>query len=508
MTWAMGQRSLRRAPAIRVLLVWALLGGMIAAGSPAYACSCVAGEPRDALAEADAALVGVVSATPGGPIDGLFGGSIYRIEVKHDLKGNLDEEIDVDGGPANDSCGLGLRAGERVGLLLSATGGHWRASLCSTMEPRLLLPAAEQYSAPDGVGPIRFLVGGGFGEVRVMALDASGRTLAYGAGAGNTFALDACPGESRFVEGADVDGNDVLVVRRSSSLEPLREVALHLGDNGDVYDLRCLDPEGHHLIAVAGVDRLTQVLDVVGTDVRALLDEHTTEAWIQEDEAFVVRDARVVCVWAQVGPCDRPEVRVPSASFGFRWSPDGTYLAGFRYGDDVQPEQPSQVLVIEVSTGRIWTFDLWGSNHVGDVSWVDRDTVAYLPGGGDDDGGYVLRVPTMEPIARIHNWYTQRSSVIDGEAYGVGWGWLMWMDPPSGSVHAVQVVGDTYAFEVFAGDIDADPQPPPPSKLRSDVQAGEVVQVVGGSPIPWVVAAVALTGLIVMIVRRSRRVSA
>ncbi|MBA3738124.1 MAG: hypothetical protein H0W97_06120 [Actinobacteria bacterium] len=505
MTRVMGLRSLRRSRALRAALVWALIAGTIVAGAPAHACSCVAGEPRDALAEADGAVIGVVSDTPGGPIDGLFGGSIYRIEVEHDLKGNLDEEIDVDGGPANNSCSLGLRAGERVGLLLGAEGGHWRASGCSTMEPRLLLAAAEQYPAPDGVGPIRFLVGGGFGEVRVIALDARGRTLAYGAGAGNAFALDACPGENRFVEGVDIDGNDVLVVRRSSSLEPLREVALDLGDSGDVYDLRCLDREGHHLIAITGIGESTRILDVVGDEVRVLLDERTTDAWIQEDEVFVVQDGRVVCVPVPAKVCDRSPVHVPSASFGFRWSPDHTYLAGFRYGDDVQPEQPSQVLLIQTSTGRIRTFDLGGSNYVGDVSWVDRDTIVYLPGGGDDDGGYVLRVPQMEPVARINNWYTQRSNVIDGRAYGVGWGSLMWMDPPSGSVHAVQVVGDTYTFEVFARDIDADPQPPPPSKLQSDVKAGEVVQVVGGSSIPWVVTAVVMTGLIVMVVRRSRR---
>ncbi|HWL90829.1 MAG TPA: hypothetical protein VNP90_05645 [Actinomycetota bacterium] len=489
----------------RLVLTLFLVAGALIISTPALACSCATLEPRDALSEADAALVGVVSDTPGGPIAGLFGGSTYRIQVEHDLKGNLDEEIDVDGGPANNSCGLGLRSGERVGLLLAAGGGHWRAILCSTIAPGSLLAAAEQYPAPEGVGPIRFLVGGGFGDVRVMALDERGRTLAYGAGAGNVYALDACPGEDRFVEGVGVNGNDVLVVRRSSSLEPLREVALDLGEYGDVYDVRCLDRRGHHLLAIGGIDRLTRVLDVVGTDVRVLLDERTSDAWIQGDQSFVVQDGWVVCVPARAEVCDRPEIRIPSASFGLRWSPDGTRLAGFRYGDNVQPEQPSEVFVIEASTGSRRTFDLAGSNFVGDVSWVDPDTLAYLPGGGDDGTGFVLRVHQMEPVARIHNWYTQRSTVINGQAYGVGWGQMMWVDLPSGNVHAVQVVGDTYALEVLAGDVEADPQPPPKPELRSEVTASQVAQVVGGSPLPWVVTGAVILGLIVMVVRRSRR---
>jgi hypothetical protein len=49
-----------------LVLFAVLLVGSVVPNAPAYACSCDVGEPRDALAEADAAFVGVVTEGTGG----------------------------------------------------------------------------------------------------------------------------------------------------------------------------------------------------------------------------------------------------------------------------------------------------------------------------------------------------------------------------------------------------------------------------------------------------------
>ena len=69
----------------------------------------------------------------------------------------------------------------------------WTSGLCSQIDPDVLLQAAQPLPAPDGVGPVRFVVGGNLGENRLMALDRKGRTLAYGTGDGDARDVDVCP---------------------------------------------------------------------------------------------------------------------------------------------------------------------------------------------------------------------------------------------------------------------------------------------------------------------------
>jgi hypothetical protein len=458
--------------------------------APAYACSCAVPEPRDALAGADAAFVGVV--TDGG---GSFGGGTYTFDVEHDLKGNLADQIDVDGGSSSDSCGLGLGPGDRVGLLLSGETGHWTAGLCSTIDPAVLIAAGEPYPAPDGEGPIRFLVGGGFGVVRILALDARGRTLAYGAGKGNTYALDVCPGGDRFVEAAAIDDRtNVLAVRATATLKIVREIPISLERQSSIFEVDCLAAGGNHVLAVAGTGELFRAVEVVGSDVTVLLEERGAEGWVQDGRVYVANDGIVRCLPSSGPACDTDEVAVPAKTSSFRWSPDRTYLAGLRYGGGSVPEAPTEVILIDAATGGVGAFALGGWNDFGDVSWLDEHTIAYLPGGADDDIGYLIEVPDMVGAEVVDGWFTAESLVADGRAVGVGWGKLMWMDLETARLRTVELAGDTWAVAPVGASIEADPQPVPEPGPVSEVGPGDVVQRIDRAPTARILLGVVAIG--------------
>jgi len=479
----------------RALVLFATVSlGIVVLEAPAYACSCGLGEPRDALAQADAAFVGVVTRA-----GGMFGDTTYRFDVEADLKGNLAEAIELDGGGP---CGLGLRSGNRVGLLLSASEGHWTASICSQIDPEVLLTAGRGYPEPDGVGPIRFLVGGGFGRVRILALDAQGRTLAYGAGDGDVFALDVCPGERRFAEGVSTTSGPLVVLRQTASLEILRSVSLDLEGGARVHDIECLDRAGERILAAHAQVRPSGVLLVDGARTRVIL-QRGGRAWFQDGRVFAVRDWRVTCVPAPGVPCDRDAIEVPAQTRDLLWSPDGSWIAGFRYGGGRTPEGPSQVVVVEAATGRAHTFDLQHWNDVGNLEWIDDDTLAYLGEGENGGGGHILQVPAMTSVRRTPPLYVSSPTVVDGRIVALGGGGLTWLDLPSLNRHSVPVVGDAWALELVAEDIHADPQPPPAPELATDVGADDVVQSDGTSPLPWFGAGALLIG--VAVVLRSRR---
>ena len=96
---------------------------------------------------------------------------------------------------------------------------------------------------------MRFLLGGGFGGPTVIALDAQGRTLAYGAGRGSMTELEVCPGGRRSVETAWIDGRRTLFVRDLRSM--LVRYRVQLG--GDPLAVSCRTPNAHGIVALLSV---------------------------------------------------------------------------------------------------------------------------------------------------------------------------------------------------------------------------------------------------------------
>ena len=249
---------------LRVFMVLACsVASLIVTAGEAEACSCASVEPRDAIAESDAAFVGTVLERSGdGVVDGFFDGEdrTFIFAVETDVKGNLGSEVEVH----SSICGLEVEEGGRVGLFLTLGAGDvWTSSLCSQIAPAVLLRAAAPLPAPDGTGPIRFLLGGNFGEARLMSVDDRGRTLAYGYGRGVVYDIDVCPGGRRSVETVAEGRIGSLVVRDVRSLEILREMPLVEAKFPSIYVVECLDERADQLLAIDDVGGV-RVHEIVG----------------------------------------------------------------------------------------------------------------------------------------------------------------------------------------------------------------------------------------------------
>jgi hypothetical protein len=199
--WEDGGMSRRRG----VLLVALVLLVSTIPVSPAHACSCArAGDPRERLEAADGAFIGkLVSRRETGPLGSIISTGrdvIYTFEVAEAFKGDIGRRVEVHSAASGASCGFEVPPGEPIGVLLDGGNGKWRSGLCGQIEPSELRTAAAPLPAPDGQAPAGLVVGGGFGEARLLAQDRHARTLAYGYGAGDTTQLSVCPDGNRILE--------------------------------------------------------------------------------------------------------------------------------------------------------------------------------------------------------------------------------------------------------------------------------------------------------------------
>ena len=187
----------RRAAACVAVAAAALAAGV----QPARACSCAREDPRTVLARADAAFVGtLLERREGRPARSSADPVTLVFRVLESVKGRLGSTVEVVTAASGASCGVEARIGQTIGLFLERVGGVWQSNLCRQVSPSELRAAARPLPRPDGRGPVAFLVGGRFGPARTLALDAQGRTLAYGRGEGESLMVSVCPGGRRVAE--------------------------------------------------------------------------------------------------------------------------------------------------------------------------------------------------------------------------------------------------------------------------------------------------------------------
>jgi hypothetical protein len=105
----------------------------------AFACSCVPwGNPRDELARADGAFVGVyLSRRPLTSSANASSGDtyVYRFRVTRRVKGRIGRIIDVRSPRDGAACGLEVTRGQRVSLLLDRRNRAWHSNLCRQRPP-------------------------------------------------------------------------------------------------------------------------------------------------------------------------------------------------------------------------------------------------------------------------------------------------------------------------------------------------------------------------------------
>ena len=117
---------------MRVLLI--AVAVLLAAPASASACSCALPQkPRQEIRAADAAVfVKVVKRTVAGSEGPYITGEKlrYRLRVIRDFKRNVPGRITVTGSSNSALCGLSLRRGQKVGLLLDKARRGYSGSLC------------------------------------------------------------------------------------------------------------------------------------------------------------------------------------------------------------------------------------------------------------------------------------------------------------------------------------------------------------------------------------------
>jgi hypothetical protein len=455
----------------RSLLMAFLLAGtwIVVSAEDSWACSCAVGEPRDALAESDAAFVGtLIERSEGGPSIPYYGDRVatFRFEVSDDLKGNLEEEIEVVTSADGASCGLEVGEGTSVGLFLTwANDGVWTSGLCSQIEPDVLLRAAAPLPEPDGVGPIRLIVGGNFGEVRVMSLDQAGRTLAYGFGEGDVYDIDVCPGGEWMVESVSHSGVGSLVVRDVGTLAAVREVAIVETEFPSIYVVDCLDRTGERLAAMDDVGPNLRVHVVDGDRVETVF-EGPGRSW---GNALGPGYAEIVLRGGKFGRVDlgtgefRSIVQLPAHTAGARLSPDGRWVAGIRYGGARDGEPPSDIVLIPVGGGPVLTYPLVFWNDGGRVEWQDDGRLLFLPAGEDVDRMAIYDVPSFDEVVGANGWYFTETALVDGVTYGVLGGQLaaveLGVDDAAKTIRTFD--GQAFAIAGVPGRVEAEPSPGP-----------------------------------------------
>jgi hypothetical protein len=444
-----------------------VLGTIVAGATPATACSCATVDPREGIQTSDGAFVGTLLSRTGGPHDST---NTLHFVVEVAVKGDLGTEVDVTTSSNGASCGLEVAQGERVGLLLSRGdgGSSWWSSSCSRVDPEELLAAAKPLPPPDGIGPVRYLVGGAFGEARVVALDQSGRTLGYGMGEGTVYRLSVCPGSQRFVElvSRSARTDYVVAVRDTSTLEVIREVEVPGGvlnvpgsPGVNVDDLSCRDKDAEEVLVLVDEwpegSRKTHVLRVSGQKVEDAFAVAGQYGFFDGDRALLYRGTNPAAIdeLAELDLTTGQEsviAALPPGTWQAAPNSDDTSVAGVIPSESA----PSQVFLTDLTTEPpvtiVASLDRIAAH--GRMIWLDTETVAFFPGWGDGD--VVVYDTDLHPVASFGPW--GGGAVIDGDvAYGVLEEAVQRAPLPSGPVETVRVmdVGDSHSVLPVSGDI-------------------------------------------------------
>ena len=413
-------------PGIRTLLAYSVVfavAALAAAVEPARACSCIQPDPWIFLKQADGAFVGRLT----GKEDLDEGRARLTFAVERAVKGEIGASVQVVTANNGAACGIEASVGQRIGLFLSREGGRWIGTLCWQVAPEDLLAAAV-LPAPNGRGPVAMFVGGRFGAARALALDARGRTLAYGIGRGTTSLLSACPGRERVAEiarantGSESDIAFELTIRDARSLYALRTRTINLPGMRFPTGLLCEDAAGSRVVIFAGWAgdsahraALYRVADGPqkaiwhGTAFLASFDRGA--AYLRAGfgaDRFVKVDLKSGGV-TQLARLPSGPSLVPDAS--------GTLFAGVAYRLD----RSSRLFVVDLRgrTPAIRSVPLAAADVAGDVRWMSNHRLLFLPVSGPETARVLdLRLRTRTRF----RWTGAGGTLVGSTAFGLGRG--------------------------------------------------------------------------------------
>jgi hypothetical protein len=400
---------------LAVLLVVLVAATLAAAVEPARACSCALPNPRAALTQADGAFVGKLLSRRDGDQR-----AVLTFSVERALKGAIGKTVEVVTASNSAACGIELRTGARTGLVLERRDGAWQGSLCWQFDPDELLAAASPLPAPDGQGPVVLVLGAELGDVRLIALDAQGRTLAYGRGGGRTLHVSFCPGRRRLVEIASTTSGTgtMLVVRETRTLRTLRRQELRLPTFRYAQRLRCQDRAGTSAILFArgGRDSATRsaLYRIRENRLRTVWEGSAYDAALSPSVAYLSAGRR----GRQLVALDLSTRRVrlvaelPAAASGLEVDDREAWLAAI--GN--QGPGRSDIVAVELDTGLVRARTISRRQVQGQLAWLPSGRLLFLPAWGAG----LARV--LDPTLRVRSqfaWNAASGAVAGPDVFGI-----------------------------------------------------------------------------------------
>jgi hypothetical protein len=389
-----------------------LVAATLAAGvESARACSCIQPDPWAYLKQADGAFVGrLVSREDAGG-----GRARMTFSVERAVKGNIASSVEVLTPNNGAACGIETTVGRRIGLFLWREDGQWKGMLCWQVPAEDLLAAAA-LPAPNGRWPVAMYVGGRFGPARTIALDAKGRTLAYGVGSGSVRQHAACPGGRRVVELVQRGSGLVVAVRELPTFWLVREQRLPRREYG-VASLRCVDSLGERLaVFSSGPDGRGLLAQITPRRVTTLWRGKAFYASFWRNVAFVQAHARagtrIVRIDLRTGAAKPLGTVRPWGLYELVPNAAGTLLAGDSHKEGIGDPR---LVVIDLSQRPITARTIpLRADPVGSTLWLTRDTLAYLI-----DDTMRTYTASLRPTGRIPGWDAADGVVVGRSAYGV-----------------------------------------------------------------------------------------
>ncbi len=410
-----------------------VVASLAAAVEPARACSCIPPDPWSYLEKTDGAFVGrLVSRRE---ID--QGRAVLTFSVERAVKGKIGTTVEVTTANNGGACGIETSVGRRIGLFLMREGDGWVGHLCWQVEPEDLL-AATSLPAPNGKGPVAMFVGGRFGPARTLALDARGRTLAYGMGAGRVSDFSVCPGGSRVAEIVERDSGYVVAIRELPTLRLVRQQRLKTFWGR----LRCESATGERLVAFRGsgpdLERRAQLVRISSRTATTIWRGWAWYASIRGHSAYVqvlAAGTAVVTVDLRTGAAKKLGTVPVYGAYQLVLNPAGTRLAGVAYEEGCRVAC-AHLVVIDLGRRPISARTiLLPTECCGYARWLRNDRFAYFSGGPIRVYSAALRL-----LARVSGWNAVSSATVGSTVFGVhpSDGSLLAVKLPSGAARVVR----------------------------------------------------------------------
>jgi hypothetical protein len=268
-------------------------------------------------------------------------------------------------------------------------------------------------------------VGGRFGPARTMALDAKGRTLAYGTGTGAPTLLSPCPGGQRLAEIAALRSDARMrttyqvLIRETTSLRVTRRQAVKLPGWRFATGLLCEDAEGSSIVVYAnwaGDSAHNAALYRLSAGrLRAIWNGIAFLSCLRPGIAYLnagFSADRFVSVDLQTGRVTRI-ARLPRSP---RLVPNTmhTKFTGVAY----RLAERSRLFVLDLTTRppSARSTPLVAPEVTGSVYWLPDDRVLFLPLGGPDTARILdLQLKTLSRF----QWTGGDAALIGSTVFGI-----------------------------------------------------------------------------------------